>query len=132
MQRCLHASCSAKGLANEQRGLGIYGSRTQRMCSTPNPCIRACLLVHLHHRDAQPSSIQHKLFPQALIDTPDSVRRTESFRRLALTDFKIEIPRTPKKSVLAKALQESGALYTHVCTHWHTVTTAAYRCVCQV
>lgn len=47
---------------------------------------------------------------QALIDTPDSVRRTESFRRLALTDFKIEIPRTPKKTVLAKALQESGAL----------------------
>lgn len=54
-------------------------------------------------------STQEPVLSQALIDTPDLVRRTESFRRLALTDFKIEIPRTPKKTVLAKALQESGA-----------------------
>lgn len=31
-----------------------------------------------------------------------------SFKRLALTDFTIDIPRLAKKSVLAKALQEAG------------------------
>ncbi len=47
--------------------------------------------------------------PQALIDRPDETRRVENFKRLAITDFKVEIPRLAKKAVLKKALDEAGA-----------------------
>ena len=42
------------------------------------------------------------------MDRPDEVRRVVSFKRLALTDFKVEIPRLARKSVLKSALEESG------------------------
>ena len=45
---------------------------------------------------------------QALVDRPDEVRRPVNFKRLALTDYKIDIPRQAKKTVLSKALEESG------------------------
>lgn len=45
---------------------------------------------------------------QALVDRPDEVRRILNFKRLALTDFKIDIPRVAKKKVLESALKESG------------------------
>ena len=44
------------------------------------------------------------------MDRPDEVRRVVSFKRLALTDFKIEIPRLARKTVLKAALEESGKL----------------------
>ena len=37
------------------------------------------------------------------------VRKQINFKRLVLTDFKIEIPRLAKKKVLSAALEESGA-----------------------
>jgi hypothetical protein len=37
-----------------------------------------------------------------------------NFKRLAITDFKVEIPRLAKKKVLAAALEESGALWLHL------------------
>ena len=37
------------------------------------------------------------------------VRRQMNFKRLVLTDFKIDIPRLAKKKVLTAALEESGA-----------------------
>lgn len=46
---------------------------------------------------------------QALVDFPGQTRRVISFKRLALTDFTIDIPRLAKKSVLTKAIAESGA-----------------------
>ena len=46
---------------------------------------------------------------QALVDRPDMVRRQINFKRLVLTDFKIDIPRLAKKKVLTAALEESGA-----------------------
>lgn len=46
---------------------------------------------------------------QALVDRPDMVRRQMNFKRLVLTDFKIDIPRLAKKKVLTAALEESGA-----------------------
>jgi len=46
---------------------------------------------------------------QALVDRPDMVRKQINFKRLVLTDFKIEIPRLAKKKVLSAALEESGA-----------------------
>ena len=36
------------------------------------------------------------------------VRRQMNFKRLVLTDFKIDIPRLAKKKVLTAALEESG------------------------
>ena len=45
---------------------------------------------------------------QALVDFPGQTRRVISFKRMALTDFTVDIPRLAKKSVLAKALEEAG------------------------
>ena len=42
------------------------------------------------------------------MDRPDEVRRIVNFKRLVLTDFKIDIPRLAKKKVLSAALEESG------------------------
>ena len=47
---------------------------------------------------------------QALVDWPGQTRRKVLFKRLALTDFTVEIPRLAKKAVLTKALEEAGAL----------------------
>ncbi|KAK1266121.1 60S ribosomal protein L14-2 [Acorus gramineus] len=44
---------------------------------------------------------------RALIDAPDMVRGQMNFKRLHLTDIKIDIPRTPKKSSLIKAMEEA-------------------------
>ena len=41
------------------------------------------------------------------MDRPDEVRRQLNFKRLSMTDFKVEIPRLAKKAVLAKALAEA-------------------------
>lgn len=48
---------------------------------------------------------------RALVDHPNEVRRQMNFKRLALTPYKIEIPRLAKKKVLKAALEESGAPY---------------------
>lgn len=48
--------------------------------------------------------------PQALIDRPDVVRRVENFKRLTLTDFKLDIPKLAKKKALKAALDENGKL----------------------
>ncbi len=52
---------------------------------------------------------QRAVRAQALVDRPDMVRKQINFKRLVLTDFKIEIPRLAKKKVLSAALEESGA-----------------------
>ncbi|PSC67565.1 hypothetical protein C2E20_8782 [Micractinium conductrix] len=43
----------------------------------------------------------------ALVDWPGQTRRKVLFKRLALTDFTVEIPRLAKKAVLTKALEEA-------------------------
>lgn len=65
----------------------------------------------------------HPLLPtpqpsQALIDRPDETRRQINFKRLALTDFKVDIPRLANKTVLKKALAESGAFDKFAATAW--------------
>jgi large subunit ribosomal protein L14e len=45
---------------------------------------------------------------QALVDAPDMVRCQMNFKRLSLTDIKIDIKRIPKKSTLIKAMEEAG------------------------
>ncbi|CAA6673269.1 unnamed protein product [Spirodela intermedia] len=42
---------------------------------------------------------------RVLVDYPDIVRGQMNLKRLQLTDFKIEIPRVPKKKTLAEALE---------------------------
>ena len=53
---------------------------------------------------------------QALIDKPDVVRRVENFKRLTLTDFKLDIPKLAKKKDLKKSLEEDGKLSCRVAT----------------
>ncbi|XP_075264126.1 uncharacterized protein LOC142356021 [Convolutriloba macropyga] len=55
---------------------------------------------------------------RALVDHPDQLRRVESFKRLSLTDFKVEIPRLAKKKVLKKALEESEILTKFAASSW--------------
>lgn len=55
---------------------------------------------------------------RALIDRPDIVRRVESFRRLTLTDYKIDIPRLAKKSVLKAKLAESDVFAKFAASSW--------------
>lgn len=47
------------------------------------------------------------------MDRPDEVRRVVNFKRLAITEHKVDVPRLAKKKVLAEALASSGALSTH-------------------
>ncbi|KAG0484520.1 hypothetical protein HPP92_008425 [Vanilla planifolia] len=42
---------------------------------------------------------------RALVDAPDMIREQINFKRLSLTDIKIDIPRIPKKSVLISAME---------------------------
>ncbi|GAB2294390.1 60S ribosomal protein L14B [Dionaea muscipula] len=42
---------------------------------------------------------------RALVDAPDMVRSQINFKRLSLTDFKIDIHRIPKKKKLIEALE---------------------------
>ncbi|KAF3341176.1 60S ribosomal protein L14-1-like protein [Carex littledalei] len=44
---------------------------------------------------------------RALVDAPDMVRCQINFKRLALTDIKIEIPRSPKKKTLIAAMEDA-------------------------
>ncbi len=43
------------------------------------------------------------------MDRPDEERRVISFKRLTLTDIKIEVPRLAKKKVLTEAFTSGGA-----------------------
>ena len=54
-----------------------------------------------------------RALPQALVDRPDEIRRVINFKRLALTDLKVDIPRLAKKKVLKEALATSGTR--HAC-----------------
>jgi large subunit ribosomal protein L14e len=42
---------------------------------------------------------------RALVDAPDMVRCQINFKRLALTDIKIDIPKSPKKKTLVAAME---------------------------
>ncbi|KAK9945042.1 hypothetical protein M0R45_010574 [Rubus argutus] len=42
---------------------------------------------------------------RALVDAPDMVRTQMNFKRLSLTDIKIDIPRVPKKKTLIAAME---------------------------
>ncbi|KAK7391719.1 hypothetical protein VNO78_20138 [Psophocarpus tetragonolobus] len=42
---------------------------------------------------------------RALVDAPDMVRSQVNFKRLSLTDIKIDIKRVPKKKELVKAME---------------------------
>jgi large subunit ribosomal protein L14e len=46
---------------------------------------------------------------QALIDAPTETRRIMAFKRMTLTDLKVEIPRLASKKVLTAAFNSAGA-----------------------
>ncbi|KAG6481155.1 hypothetical protein ZIOFF_057750 [Zingiber officinale] len=45
---------------------------------------------------------------RALVDAPDMIRGQINFKRLSLTDIKIDIPRVPKKKTLIQAMEAAG------------------------
>ncbi len=45
---------------------------------------------------------------QAVVDRPDEIRRAMPFKRLILTDMKMDLTRLAKKKELQQALNESG------------------------
>ncbi|KAE9620910.1 putative 60S ribosomal protein L14 [Lupinus albus] len=45
---------------------------------------------------------------RALVDAPDIVRSQVNFKRLSLTDLKVDIKRIPKKKDLISALEAAG------------------------
>ncbi|XP_028224460.1 probable 60S ribosomal protein L14 isoform X2 [Glycine soja] len=47
---------------------------------------------------------------KALVDAPDMVRSQVNFKRLSLTDIKIDIKRVPKKKDLVKAMEDVVSL----------------------
>ncbi|RZC52156.1 hypothetical protein C5167_020586 [Papaver somniferum] len=49
---------------------------------------------------------------RALVDAPDMERSQMNFKRLSLTDIKIDIGRIPKKKVLIDAMEAAGKLLT--------------------
>ena len=82
------------------KSLNFSAAWTSRQtCHPPRRCSRA------------PASPRPPPGPplQALVDFPGQIRRVISFKRLALTDFTVEMPRLAKKSVLKKALEDAGA-----------------------
>jgi large subunit ribosomal protein L14e len=58
------------------------------------------------------------IFLQALVDRPDEIRRTINFKRLVITDFKVDIPRLAKKSVLKKALEDADVFGKFAASNW--------------
>ena len=58
-----------------------------------------------------------------MIDRPDEVRRVENFKRLQLTDFKIDIPKLAKKKALKEALESNGE--TSAYTYYSNLSTDA-------
>uniref|UniRef100_A0A804RPF3 Large ribosomal subunit protein eL14 domain-containing protein n=1 Tax=Zea mays TaxID=4577 RepID=A0A804RPF3_MAIZE len=50
---------------------------------------------------------QNRVSQNALVDAPDMVRCQMNFKRLSLTDIKIDIKRVPKKTTLIKAMEEA-------------------------
>ena len=45
---------------------------------------------------------------RALVDAPDMIRKVTNFKRLSVTDFKVDIPRLASKKVLTAKLAEDG------------------------
>mmetsp|Transcript_14781 Transcript_14781/g.37587 ORF Transcript_14781/g.37587 Transcript_14781/m.37587 type:complete len:123 (-) Transcript_14781:299-667(-) len=55
---------------------------------------------------------------RALCDGPDMVRQPMYFKRLALTQFTVDIPKSPKKKVLLQSLNDSGVFAKFGATVW--------------
>lgn len=66
---------------------------------------------------------------QALVDAPDMVRSQMNFKRLSLTDIKIDINRVPKKKNLIEAMEKAGK--DNYCLHKSTFAFCS-QCPCFI
>ena len=55
---------------------------------------------------------------QALCDAPDMKRTPMYFKRLAITEFKVDIEKTPKKPELVAAIKDSGVFESFAKSAW--------------
>jgi large subunit ribosomal protein L14e len=53
---------------------------------------------------------------QALVDAPTEIRKVVNFKRLTLTDYKLEIPRLAQKKVVVEAFSSAGEQTLLPCT----------------
>lgn len=63
---------------------------------------------------------------QALVDSPDVVRTQVNFKRLSLTDIKIDITRNPKKKELKAAIDAAGERHLLLAGSYCIVITSHY------
>lgn len=68
-------------------------------------------------------------YGQALVDAPDMVRGQMNFKRLSLTDIKIDIPRIPKKKTLIAAMEAADTKYFLNLNSCCPVIVITYECV---
>lgn len=55
---------------------------------------------------------------RALCDAPDMTRKPVYFKRMAITEFKIDISKCPDKKTLTAALNDSGVMKKFAATVW--------------
>ena len=68
---------------------------------------------------------------QALVDAPDMVRSQMNFKRLSLTDIKIDIKRVPRKKELMEAMKAAGTLLNLILTYIILITPVFLVFVCS-
>ena len=81
-------------------------------------CLNGTMVILWLEISAFNSSIVYLYFLQALIDRPDEIRRTINFKRLVITDYKVDIPRLAKKAVLKKALEDADVFGKFAASNW--------------
>jgi len=55
---------------------------------------------------------------RALVDSPTEIRKVVNFKRLTLTDYKLDIPRLAQKKVVAEAFSSTDVLAKFAATSW--------------
>ena len=106
--RSAASATEAHATRNDRRASALFSRFKARTTEQYDPIY--FLSVHRPPSNARLASGAHRpvRLSQALVDRPDEVRRVINFKRLAITDLKVNIPRLAKKSVLKEALATSG------------------------
>ena len=65
------------------------------------------------------------------MDAPDMVRSQINFKRLSLTDIKIDIKRVPRKKELMEAMKAAGTLLNLILTYIIPITPVFLVFVCS-
>jgi len=115
--RCSLAEAANSSTPRERLLVLIYAARG---------CCRGCASFYVNSV-LLIASTPHPPPTQALVDAPGITRHVETFKRLTLTDFKVEIPRLASKKVLTAAWTEAGELFDGAECRWGSAQRATSR-----